>query len=272
MQYKIMDELGDVRKRRGVTYYHQLYTLLSSALNDGSIAAGRALPSETEMMERFQVSRTTVRRALGQLEQEKRIIRRRGSGSYARRVPQSEHAPDSIVEVLRDFDPAKSPTTSRLVRVQGSETPEFIRRRDPAFGDKSLLVQRCRSYKNEPFMFSTSYVPEIIGARLTRRLLTKQVVLSALDGIGVTPSTAEQTTTAALADAITARHLDVEPASALLCVIRLIKDESGRSIEYQSHSFRPDRWHLHERVVIERSPSGLRWSDSKKTARLPAAL
>jgi GntR family transcriptional regulator len=271
MQYKTTDELGEVRKRRGIAYYHQLYTLLSAALSDGVIAAGSALPSESELMERFQISRNTVRRALGQLEQEKRIIRRRGSGSYARRMPQSQFSADPVAEVLHDFGTAKLQSASRLVRVQTGTTPEFIRRKDPEFGDTSLLVQRCRSLKNEPFMFSTSYVPHDLGARLTRRQLGRQVVLNALESLGVAPSTAEQTTTAVLADAVTARHLQVEPASALLCIHRLIRDEAGRSIEHQSHAYRPDRWHLRSLVSIERSPAGLRWADAQ-APRLPAAL
>jgi DNA-binding GntR family transcriptional regulator len=87
----------------------------------------------------------------------------------------------------------------------------------------------------------------------------------------MSPSSAEQTTTAVLADAFTARHLGVEPASALLCIHRLVRDDSNRSIEHQSHVFRPDRSHLYARVAIERSPAGLRWSETQ-SPRLPAAL
>jgi GntR family transcriptional regulator len=271
MQYKTIDELGEMRKGSGVSYYHQVYTLLSAALKDGLIAAGSALPSETELMERFQVSRNTVRRALGQLEQEKRIVRRRGSGSYARLLPETEISADSIAEVLHDFDGAAVRSASRLVRVQSVKTPEFIRRKDPEFGANSLLVQRCRSLNDQPLMFSTSYVPEYLGTRLTRRQLSTQVVLSALDAIGVSPSTAEQTTTAVLADAITARHLGVEPASALLCVYRLIRDDAGHSIEHQSHAYRPDRSHLRARISIERGAGGLRWLEGQSLL-MPAAL
>jgi len=95
MQYKTMDELGEMRKRRGVAYYHQLYTLLSAALNDGLIAPGSALPSESNLMKRFGVSRNTVRRAIGQLEQEQRIVCRRGSGS-------PKHSPSGDL-ARRDF-------------------------------------------------------------------------------------------------------------------------------------------------------------------------
>lgn len=271
MKYKAIDEFGEIRKRRGIAYYHQLYTLLSAALNDGSITAGSALPSESALMERFDVSRNTVRRALGQLEQEKRIIRRRGSGSYARRVPQVESSPGSAADMLQDFVSGKARSSSRLIRVQSAATPEFVRRKDPNFGDKSLLVQRCRSFKAAPFMFSTSYVPEPLGARLTRRQLAHHTVLSALDAIGSAPKSAEQIVTAVLADAFAARHLGAQPAAALLCVHRLVRDAAGRSIEHQTHLFRPDCMHLAAHVTLERPSSGLRWSESHPL-RLPAAL
>jgi GntR family transcriptional regulator len=269
MQYKTIDELGEIRKRRGVAYYHQLYTLLSAALNDGLIPPGSALPSESELMKRFGVSRNTVRRAVGQLEQEKRVICRRGSGSYARSLPQTEISPTAIAEVLHDF--AAENGSSRLLRVQATTTPAFIRRKDPSFGEKSLLVQRCRSFKDEPFMFSTSYVPDAVAARLTRRHLTRHVVLSALDAAGIRPSSAEETTTAVTADAFTARHLGVELASALICIHRLVRDDDNRSIEHQSHLFRPDRSPFRARVAIERSGGALRWSTPKFPA-IPAAL
>ena len=51
----------------GVARYYQLYELLSNALNDGSIPAGGTLPSEPQLVARYRVSRTTVRRALARL-------------------------------------------------------------------------------------------------------------------------------------------------------------------------------------------------------------
>src|SRR5215831_21122995 len=72
------------RTARGVARYYLLYEHLSGALNDGTIPAGGALPSEPELVDRYKLSRTTVRRALARLENEGRIIRRRGSGTFAR--------------------------------------------------------------------------------------------------------------------------------------------------------------------------------------------
>lgn len=266
MKYKGTAELGEVRRRGGVTYYHQVYTLLEMALADGTIPAGSALPSETELMEHFQVSRNTVRRALGRLESEKRIVRRRGSGSYARSVPTAAVTPEAVAEVIEDGDAARMHTSSRLIRVQTGPTPGFVRRRDPQFGDVSLMVQRCRSYQDAPFLLTTSFVPELFAKRLTRRLLAAQTVSVALDGVGVAPATAEQTITAVNADSISARHLAVEPAVALLCVHRLIRDGAGRSIEHQSHLYRPDRFQFLSRVELDRSAGRLGWQDNKSAA------
>ncbi len=145
-----MDALGEVRRKRGVTYYHQLYTLLVAALGDGLFTPGSALPTESELMERFRVSRNTVRRALARLEEEKRIVRRRGSGSYARSAPPAGFSPDTIAGILQDFDATSSQTSTRLLRIESGATPEHIRRRDPNFGELSVMVQRMRSFKQEP--------------------------------------------------------------------------------------------------------------------------
>ncbi len=263
MKYKGIEGLGEVTKRRGVTYYHQVYTLLAMALTDGSIAAGSALPSETELMQQFGVSRNTVRRALGQLELEKRIVRRRGSGSYARSVPAPEITPEVLAEVIYDDVSAKLHTSSRLLRVLTCPTPDFVRRRDPQFGDLSMMVQRCRSYKEIPFLLTISFVPDTLARRLTRRHLSQHTVLLALHALGAIPDSAEQITTAVTADSVRARHLGVDPGSALLCVHRLIRDSNGRSMEHQSHFYRPDRYHVPARLSIDRSGRDLRWQNAK---------
>lgn len=265
-----MDELGEVDRRKGVAYYHQLYTLLVRALGEGVIPAGSALPSETELMQRFRVSRNTVRRALGRLEEEKRIVRRRGSGSFARSHPASEFSPDRLAEILQDFDATGSRTRSRLITVARIATPEHIRRRWPEFEDRSVVVQRSRSYKGESFMLSTSHVPESVGQQLTRRGLDRQVVLAALDRQGIRPASAEQTLTAVSADAFAARHLGVALSAPLLCVQRIVRDADRRVIEHQNDLYRPDRYSVRFNMSIDRSKPELRWTSDATSDPVPA--
>jgi len=271
MRYKQAKELGDMARGRGICYYHQVYTILLRALTDGTIAAGTALPSESALMERYQVSRNTVRRALRRLEDEKRIICRRGSGSYARSPPNAEISADLLADIVQTDDAHRPKTVGRLLRVQQVDTPEFIKRREPRFAATSLMVQRLLSYKSVPFLYTTSYVPGQLAARLTRSLLSRQAVLIALDLQGIKPFSAEQITSAVAADAVAARHLDIEPASVLMSIHRLVRDGEGKAVEYQVMQYPPDRFVIRERVLIERSDTGLQWSKSK-ASQIPAWL
>jgi GntR family transcriptional regulator len=267
-----MMDLGSIRRRRGVACYHQLYVILGMALDKGIIEPGSTLPSEKQLMRQFAVSRNTVRRSLAILELEKRILRRRGSGTVARRGSTPEYSADAIADAIDNPEAAKERTTSRVLQIASTRTPAFIRERDPEFGEKCLEVHRCRSFKRQPFMLSISHVPEHLAARLKRRQLGRQVVLTALQEMGIRAVYADQTTTAVAADAVAAQRLDIEPRSALLCIQRLTRDRDGRSIEHHTYLYRPDRFHLRARVDIERAPASASWAKSGTSPLVPAWL
>jgi DNA-binding LacI/PurR family transcriptional regulator len=70
--------------------YKRVYLELRGALTDGSHREGDKLPSENDLVERFGVSRPTVRRALAQLVTEGFIERRMGAGSVVANRSENE--------------------------------------------------------------------------------------------------------------------------------------------------------------------------------------
>ncbi len=62
--------------------YRQVSDWIKSRIENGELKPGEKLLSENELGERFQLSRQTVRHALGLLETEGLLVRRRGSGTY----------------------------------------------------------------------------------------------------------------------------------------------------------------------------------------------
>lgn len=61
--------------------YQQIFDALKHDIISGAYPAGSALPTEAEIMSRFQASRTTVRNALKLLHEEGMIESRRGAGT-----------------------------------------------------------------------------------------------------------------------------------------------------------------------------------------------
>jgi DNA-binding LacI/PurR family transcriptional regulator len=67
--------------------YRQIFELLRAQIWQGTYAAGNKLPTEAELMRQFDVSRTTVSRAMRDLEQAGLVSRCRGSGTYVKNRP-----------------------------------------------------------------------------------------------------------------------------------------------------------------------------------------
>jgi len=77
-----------VRPRRVRGLVNEVMESLASNIREGLIPAGAKLPSESEIMARFDVSRTVVREAISQLQANKLVETRHGVGTFAL-APQS---------------------------------------------------------------------------------------------------------------------------------------------------------------------------------------
>lgn len=64
------------------TKYQELINYIQEEIRQGRFAPGDRLPSENELAERFHISRQTVRKAIGILEEEGTVRRIKGSGTY----------------------------------------------------------------------------------------------------------------------------------------------------------------------------------------------
>ncbi len=64
----------------------QVYEAIRERIEVGQLAPGAKLPTELELMHHFNVSRTTISRALRDLELQGFIRRRRGSGTYVKEM------------------------------------------------------------------------------------------------------------------------------------------------------------------------------------------
>ena len=64
--------------------YFQLKQILNQAIESGELQIGRAIPTEMELMDRYGLSRATVRQAVLQLVNEGYLRRTKGTGVSAR--------------------------------------------------------------------------------------------------------------------------------------------------------------------------------------------
>lgn len=236
----------------GVSRYLRLYRVLSQALAEGRFGAGEALPSEPQLMRDYGVSRSTVRRALGRLEAEGRIERKRGSGTFAR--DQRDKA-----AVSRDLSPvldgtASSPTaaTSRTITFRRIPTPAFLLSEEPEFGAITLIIRRIRYLEREPMVLETTYLPEEIGRGLTRSRLGAggAAILILLAALGHHSASVEREFAALEADPLAADSLELAVGAPVFNVRTLARDSRHRMLAYVDCLYRPDRYEAHVAIEI----------------------
>ena len=95
-----MSELQAIRASGGEStsdqpMYKQIFESLRSKIWRGEYSPGTKLPTEAELMQQFSVSRTTVSRAMRDLEQAGLVSRCRGSGTYVKELA----PPDQVVRL-----------------------------------------------------------------------------------------------------------------------------------------------------------------------------
>src|SRR5579859_4594052 len=240
----------------GVTRYLQVYTVLSQALATGEIGAGEALPSEPSLVRQYGVSRTTVRRALARLAAERCIVRRRGSGTFARDKVTRAVSARQIASIIDNPRSVVTNTTVRLLEFKVTPTPDFLHREWPEFGTNVLTIRRVRSVDHEPVALVTHYLPEEIGRKLSARRLNSDTVLTALDKLGMHATTNEEEISAVAADPFTAKHLGFGVGSPVLNMKSLARDAHGQILRYANYLYRPDRYEIHTGVERNRHPRG----------------
>lgn len=236
----------------GVSRYLRLYRVLSQALAEGRFLPEEPLPSEPQLMQVYGISRSTVRRALAQLETEGRIERKRGSGTFARRQKQHTAASQDFSQVL-DGTTARPPAaTSRTIASRRLAAPTFLLDRQPGFGETVLLIRRIRYVGREPIVLESTYLPEEIGGALTRRQLGADGggMLKVLAAHGHQSTSVEREFAALEADPLAAESLDLAIGEPVFNVRTLARDRRQRILAYVDCLYRPDRYEAHAAIEI----------------------
>lgn len=239
------------RSGRGVARYYLLYEHLSGALNDGTIPSGGALPSEPELVVRYKLSRTTVRRALARLEEEGRIIRRRGSGTFARQTRKAPRLHLDLHTFFDDLTELASQTTTSILRFEFGTVPASLRELQPQLGARALVIQRVHRFHGAPYALTTAYVPERIGKKIRKNALERASILTVLDQQGPRTTKTEYTTSAVAADAVATKRLDVALGVPLLRTRAVLSDNHGELHAVIESLCRPDRFSV--RAALERT-------------------
>lgn len=222
--------------------YMQIKEALKKDILGGYYAPYQKMPSESELMSKFSVSRITVRQALRDLHLEGLIFTSQGKGTFASKPKATQD-----VKYLQGFAEAMVPkgyeASARLISIREMSPSKEVKRNLGILAKESVVeVVRVRYLNREAVSVDTSYFPLAIGRKLFSKDMSGDIFPLLENELRIRLGHAEVTLEARPADANVANLLGFEVASPIMWVQRLTHDISGNPVDFEYLAFRGDTY------------------------------
>jgi GntR family transcriptional regulator len=231
----------------------RIASTLEAEIRSGRLAYGERLQSEQELVRRFAVSRTTVRKSLGALSSKGLIVTRMGVGSF---VTFNGQTINDAVGWSRALADAGADVQTRILRIETIEDPALAAQlslESPAF----IAVDRLRSLTGKESDDRADETGRAISIEFSRLPWLPALQDLPRDGLrggslhktmhaaGLVPDHGEEWAEIHRLDAEEAVLLGAPAGCAYLRTRRLVRDANGRPIEQVVSLLDPDLFALH---------------------------
>jgi GntR family transcriptional regulator len=225
-----VDQLAPLDAGSFVPLYRQVAQRIASGIREqGERAVGKVLPSEAEFMQRFGVSRPTVRQAMAHLISQGLVTRVRGRGTFVTPL-RLEHDVSHGFE--DDMQAAHKQVDYTLLAWKRVQSPPAVAAVFKQHGNGyCFYLQRLRGIEGEVIGVEERYLPEHIGSRLAEKDLDSQPVLKLIRDLdGRKPGKLEIEVSSTVAAKDMARLLKVRIGAPLLLRNTVFLTEAGEPL------------------------------------------
>ena len=195
---------------------------------------GKLLPKEIELSETLNISRNTLRQAINKLVQEGLLVRKKGTGTKV--------AHKSVVSGLRNWLSFSQEMKKMGLEIynfelhvsyrkMSREICQFFNIPENAPQAKTLVLERVRGTKENPFVYFISYFNPALEVKSDEDF-TRPLYEILEKEYGITVKTSVEEISARLAGAEIADKLDMESNAPILIRKRYIYDTEKVPIEY----------------------------------------
>lgn len=213
--------------------YREVKRLLTQSLIEGEWPAGAALPSETRLAERYNVSIGTLRKAIDELVAERVVTRHQGRGTFV-----ATHNANRLMfhffHIVGTDGGKEYPTTRTLAFRRGKAAADEARRLGIDSGAPVLRVRNLLSLAGSPVILDDIVLPQALFADLTEQILTARDntiyhLYQTRYGINVLRSS--ERLSAVLAEPDAAKLLRVKTGAPLLAINRIARTYHDTPVE-----------------------------------------
>ena len=232
-----------IDRQSPIPYYYQLKEYLARLIHTGVLKPGDRLPTEMEICSVSGLSRTVVRQAIQELENEGFFERFRAKGTFVARPKVQERLVQTLTGFYEDtIAHGQIPVTQVLNFEVIPATSKIAQELQVPAGDPVFFLKRLRFIDQEPILIVSTHIPRFMCPDLFRFDMSKHSLYGVLkENYHLIIRRARRSVEATAATPEDARLLGVDKGSPLLQLISTGYLGDGRPLEYFIAHHRGDR-------------------------------
>ncbi|MDK2896829.1 MAG: GntR family transcriptional regulator, N-acetylglucosamine utilization regulator [Candidatus Atribacteria bacterium] len=239
-----------VSRNSAIPLYYQIERDLLELIEKGNWKAGEMVPTEKELQETYQVSRTTVRQALNSLVQKGLLIRIPGRGTFVAKNKIS-HNIGTITSFTEEMLARGIKPGTKILQFERIVPPKLVANDlEISEDNRVILLKRLRFADGEPVAINETYLPEDLIPGFSEDEIGDGSLYRFLeDKYGLIFRETRETVDAILITEEESDLLQVPEGSPGLLVGRISYIQTGRAIERAYTIYRGDKFTYHARLV-----------------------
>ncbi|WP_066646752.1 GntR family transcriptional regulator [Christensenella timonensis] len=222
--------------------HYQIMMIIKRNIASKNILPGDKLPTEEEFCNVFGVSRSTVRAAIGELEEEGMVTRVRGKGTFISKT-KLKRKMEQVYSFSHQMEASSLVPSSRLLEFKTIAASDGL---IDLFGleenDPVYEIVRLRMANGEPLLLETTFLPVKVHPTLRAEVLESGSLYDSLrDEAKISPYIAEETYESIVFEESICKMLECQYPTCGFYVERITRQESGDAYELTQSFMRGDR-------------------------------
>lgn len=225
--------------------YRKVREEIANIIDEKDLKPGDKLPSEPRLMDKLNVSRHTVRKALSELERDGIVSRKQGKGTFLS-VPRLKQELPYLMGFTEEMKSRGYEPGSELIeyrRIRSKEIPEELSEFDLESAAKMI---RLRLANDLPLGIHTVYVPEPIENEISFPASAQdnknKSLYEEFEKAGFQIKGGQENLSARAATEFEADYLEIDKGDPLLLVKRRTFSEKDELLEYVEAVYLPNQF------------------------------
>ena len=232
-----------INKQSHIPYYYQLADILRATIQES--ASGNSteiLPSENELVQKYQISRATVHQALSALTREGLVHKVKGKGTFIAK-PRVRYPLTQLISTTEEMKRRGREPGVELLSAQEMETHSPITESlGIQAGEQVYELCRLRLGNGEPVGIQWAYLPVKICPGLLQLDLTTSLTKMMEEQFGVVYWSAHEFLRARLPTKFEVKKLQIPRSLPVIYMERITFSPEGKPVEFLQSVWRSDEY------------------------------